>query len=116
VFGSHDRRGKANRLQDVEINAGITLNVRFFGKKKDERISALLNELPRHDEAVAAIVAFAAKDADRQIFEVFEARFEFLDDTHAGVFHEKDAWYSELGRGEPVDFADLFCAEDFHMA
>jgi hypothetical protein len=52
-----------------------------------------LNELARHDKAIAALLPFLQKDRDGQ-FEIFESIFERFDHTHACVLHQENAWNS----------------------
>src|SRR6266480_2626435 len=111
----HDSRRIAEAFQDVEIGFRIAFHFVFRSEQKDKRKTSLLNQLPRDDESITAVVAFAAEDRDGPLIEIFELILENFGHTHAGVLHQDKTWDSIFFGGKAIDFAELFWREDSHI-
>src|SRR6185295_18086975 len=106
VLRYDDRRRISQRLQDIQIRFRIALHVLFSGEEKYKRKTSFLYQLTRNDEAIAAVVALAAQDGNRQLVELLVLALENFGHAHPGVLHEEKTRNPVFVGGETIDLAD----------
>src|ERR1017187_5281216 len=74
--------------------------------------AARSDECAGHGESIAAVVAFAAENADALGMRVIGE--DKTRDGRAGVFHQGEGRYSEALRGDAIDLAHFRRAHDLH--
>src|SRR5208282_474732 len=70
------------------------------------------DELAGHNESIAAVVAFAAENADALRLRVIGE--DETSDGRAGVLHQRKRRNAEALRGGAIDLAHFRRADDFH--
>jgi hypothetical protein len=70
--------------------------------------------MPRHDEAVAAVVAFSGDDRDRLPFDFAVITPDLFEHPQAGILHQPKRRDAVLLDGFLVQRLHLFCGNDFH--
>jgi hypothetical protein len=98
----------------LEIPGSVGVIFGFFSEKPDAGIESGSFEMPGRDQAVAAVVALAAKHDDAEIGgRPAEAQYR-VGDVFAGGFHELQAGNFPALYGEAIDFAHFRCGKGFH--
>src|SRR5205807_10181801 len=98
-LGENDGRRVAERFQDIQVRLRIALHVFFGREEKHERDTAFLNELPRDDETIAAVIPLPAQDRNGEFIEILKLAFENFGHTHPRVLHENKTRDSVLFSG-----------------
>ena len=81
---------------------------------EDRGVDAALQQRPRDDEAVAAVVAAPAQDGDAPVELRFVGRLDGGHDLAAGVLHQHERRNADVFDGEPVGLAHLRGGENSH--
>ncbi len=108
----HD--GQAEAPEDVEIDPRVAAHVATLADEEHRHADAALRERSRDDEAVAAVVAAAAKHGDVPVEQVAVDRFHRRDDLASGVLHQHERGDADLLDRPPIGFAHLRGVEDSH--
>ena len=106
--------GDAETAEDVEIGAGIAADVGNRADDEDRGIDAALDQRPRHDESVAAVVAASAQHTDASVEPCFVRGLHRRDDLPARVLHQHQRRYSDFFDGVAIGLAHLRGSEDPH--
>ena len=106
---------EADPAEDFEIDPGVAADLGHAAEKKDTHVDATLNERPRDDEAVAAVVAPSAQDANLAGRQIVVRRLHRRHRLTAGVFHQHDRWDADLFCRPSIGIAHLSCVEHTHQ-
>jgi hypothetical protein len=82
-------------------------------------VFGFLAQMPRHHEAVSAVVALSAKHADAtgRLGALMRLLFqENFRDTFAGGLHQRQARYIKALRRKTVNLAHFRCVQCFHRS
>ena len=82
--------GQAEAAEDLEVDAGVAADLGDAADQEHRDVDAALHQRPRHDEAVAAVVAAAAQHRDLPLEQIAVDRFHRRDRLPAGVFHQHE--------------------------
>ncbi len=110
----HHRQTDA--AEDLEVDAGIAPHVADAAEQKDGGLDAALRERPRDDEAVAAVVAAAAQDADLARGEILEGPLHGRHRLAPRILHEHDRGQADLVDRHPVGLAHLLRVQNSHLS
>src|SRR5262249_53806166 len=101
----HSRLG-----DDSPVHRRFRAELLGIGEQVHRHLSAAIVEMPRHHEAVAAVVALAAADGDRT---VDTERPQEFGRPPTGVSHEHERRHAILVDGAAIEITDL-CATEMH--
>src|SRR5579863_142751 len=101
-------------LESGEIFRSVALYLFWVSEEQDTNFDAHLLEVPRDDEAVAAVVSLSAEDDDAAALEMREAVANEFGDAAASVFHQGKTGDAVALRGEPVDLPHFRRGENIH--
>ena len=106
----------AEPAEDLEVDPGVAAHVGDAADDEYRHVDAALHERPRHDEAVAAVVAAPAQDGDLPIDEIAVDRLDRRDHLAPGVFHQHQRRNADLLDRPAVGFPHLSGVENAHAS
>ena len=92
----YDAGRMANRFQNVQVCSGVACDFGFFPEEINQRMQSLLNQLPRNNETITAVVTLAAENGDLKLFKVFKSRLQSLNNSHSRILHQKNTGNAKL--------------------
>src|SRR5215469_3179684 len=99
-----------------QVGRGVSLYVARITKEIHRDASAVFPQMSRGHEAVTPVVSLSTKNEDAPPGEIREQFLNEFGNTLAGVLHEGEAGDTVFRCGEPIDFAHLSGAQNFHAA
>ncbi len=105
---------QADAAEHFQVRARIAAHVRDAPEQEHRRLDAALDQRPRDDEAVAAVVPAAAQHRDVAGQQVVERRFHRRDRLPPGVLHQDDRRDTDVLDRAAIGLAHLLCVEHPH--
>src|SRR5205823_4897231 len=99
--------GETQAAENFEVRPRVAANLADLAHEKHRYLDAALHQRPRHDEAVAAVVAAAAQHGHVTVAQIAVHRLHGRDRLAAGVFHENQRRDADLLDRPAIGFAHL---------
>ena len=111
---SHLDDGDPEAPEDVEVDAGVALDLGDPAHEEDRCLDPALIQRPGDDEAIAAVVALARDDGDATFGEIVVERLQRGHHLPAGVLHQHDRRDADIVDGGPIGLPHLRRVQDPH--
>src|SRR5207342_2675481 len=104
----------AEVAENLEIDARVAAHFGDGANEERRHVDTALQQRPRDDESVAAVVAAAAEHGDFELADLGKHGLDRGDDLAAGVLHQYDRWDADVLDGPPIGVPHLRAVQNPH--